>query len=68
MCEIVEVNDRDPRVLIYLDQLKLGLRSVLEILHIEPIDGLVTILADGIKITLGPATANQIFVRIINAP
>jgi len=67
-CEIVEVNDRDPRVLIYLDQLKLGLKSVLEILHIEPIDGLVTILVDGNKVMLGPAIANQIFVRVIYAP
>jgi len=67
VCEIVEVNDRDPRVLAYLDQLKLGLKSVLEILHVEPIDGLVTILVDKKKVTLGPAIANQIFVRIINA-
>ncbi len=65
--EIVEVSDRDPRILTYLDQLHLHPKTTIEVILVEPIDGLITIQAHGEKYTLGQTTASQIFVRVMNS-
>lgn len=63
--EIVEVSDRDPRVLVYLDQIHLHLKTTFEVILVEPIDNLVTIRANGEKHTLGQTIASQIFVKVL---
>jgi DtxR family transcriptional regulator, Mn-dependent transcriptional regulator len=64
--EVVEVSDRDPRVLVYLDELHLHLKTTFEVILVEPIDNLVTIQANGEKITLGQTISSQIFVKLLD--
>ncbi len=65
--EIVEVSDRHADLLTYLDQLKLYPRVQLRVTAVEPIDGLVTILADGQTHVLGQISASQIIVKKLAA-
>ncbi len=60
---IVEVDDREPGLLARLSDLRLGLSSEIEVLAIEPVDGLVTILAGGEKQMLGRNAAKRILVE-----
>ncbi len=60
---IVEVDDREPGLLAHLSGLHLGLAAEIEILEIEPLDGLVTILVAGEKQVLGRNAAKRILVE-----
>lgn len=64
--EIVEVNDRDPRLLTRLDELGMGLRTEVEVESREPLDGLVTLHVDGEEHVLGRTSAAQIIVRLLS--
>ena len=66
--EIVEVYDRDPKLLARLDALKLHPKTRLRVVDVEPLDGLITIQVLGETHVLGPATASQITVRLLPAP
>jgi DtxR family Mn-dependent transcriptional regulator len=63
--EIVEVNDRDPQLLTRLDQLQLQPNSTFKVVSVEPLDGLVTIQVGTAIQTFGPASASQIYVRVL---
>ncbi len=64
-CEIVEVSDRDPGLLARLDRLKLHPGTRLQVLGVEPIDGLITLRVATESLVLGSKTASQVIVRII---
>ena len=61
--QVVEVGDREPGLLARLGEMHLGLETKLQILEIEPVDGLITILVAGKKHILGQTAASQIIVR-----
>ena len=61
--EIVEVNDHNPELLTHLDQLKLYPLVQITVIAVEPIDGLITILASGQTHILGQTSARQIIVK-----
>jgi DtxR family transcriptional regulator, Mn-dependent transcriptional regulator len=65
LAEILEVNDRDPQLLVYLDKLNLQPNIRLRVLHVEPIDGLITIQVAGTTHVLGRISSSQIIVRVI---
>ncbi|HUX21574.1 MAG TPA: metal-dependent transcriptional regulator [Spirochaetia bacterium] len=65
--EIIEVNDRDPRLLERLDELGLRLGTRLRVSAIEPLDGLITVEVGNERHTLGQTSARQITVRIEEA-
>ena len=65
--EIIEVNDHNPMLLNHLDQLQLHLQVQVTVTAIEPIDGLITILANGQTHILGRNSASQIIVKKLNA-
>lgn len=65
--EIVEVNDHNLELLTHLDQLQLYPQVQLTVTAVEPIDGLITILASGQTHTLGRTSASQIIVKKLNA-
>ena len=61
--QVVEVSDRDPDLLVYLDKLNLRPGMEFEVLNVEPIDGLITIRAANRIDTLGQNSASRIFVK-----
>jgi DtxR family Mn-dependent transcriptional regulator len=61
--EIIEVNDRNPDLLTHLDQLQLHLLDQINVIAIEPIDGLITIQSSGRTHVLGQTSAGQIIVK-----
>ena len=61
--QVVEVGDREPGLLARLGEMHLGLKTKLQVLEVEPIDGLITIRVAGQKHVLGQTTASQIIVR-----
>ena len=63
--QVVEVGDREPGLLARLSEIHLGLKTKLQVLEVEPIDRLITILVAGQKHVLGQTTASQIIVRKI---
>jgi DtxR family Mn-dependent transcriptional regulator len=65
--EIVEVNDRDPKLLTLLDKLELFPKTQITVLDLEPIDELITIQVSGHVHTLGQTSASQIIVRELKA-
>ena len=64
--EIIEVNDRNPELLIHLERLHLHPQVQFTVTSVEPIDGLITILASGQTHILGQTSANQIIVKKLN--
>jgi DtxR family Mn-dependent transcriptional regulator len=62
--EIIEVNDRDPRLLERLDELGLRLGTRLRVFAIEPLDGLIVVEVGSEKHTLGQTSASQIIVHV----
>lgn len=65
--EIIEVNDHNSELITLLDQLKLYPMVQLTVTAVEPIDGLITILASGMTHILGQTSASQIIVKKLNA-
>ncbi len=63
MAEIIEINDRNPELLIYLDKLQLYPQVQIKITAIEPIDGLVIFQSAGRTQALGQTSASQIIVK-----
>ena len=61
--QVVEVSDREPTLLARLEEMHLGVKTRLQVLEVEPIDGLITLRVAGKKHVLGQATASQIIVR-----
>jgi DtxR family Mn-dependent transcriptional regulator len=61
--QIIEVNDRNPELLTHLDKLQLYPRVEIRVITIEPVDGLITILASGQTRILGKSSASQIIVK-----
>lgn len=61
--EIVEVWDRDPKLLEHLDKLNLRPKTKLEIIDQEAIDGLMTVRVMNKNVVIGQNTASQIFVK-----
>ncbi|MGA2764003.1 MAG: metal-dependent transcriptional regulator [Spirochaetia bacterium] len=61
--QVVEVGDREPGLLTRLGEMRLGLKTRLRVLEVEPIDGLITIRVAGQNHVLGRTTASQINVR-----
>lgn len=61
--ETIEVNDRNPELLTHLDQLQLHPFVQITVTAVEPIDGLITILAFGLTHILGQTSASQIIVK-----
>ena len=61
--EILEVNDRDPKLLARLDALNLHPNISLQVIDVEPLDRLIKIRVSGEIHTLGQNTTGQIFVR-----
>ncbi len=61
--QVVEVNDREPALLARLDEMQLGVNAKFQVLEVEPIDGLITVLVEGRKHVLGQTTASQVIVR-----
>ena len=60
--EICEVSDRDPELLSHMDALGLRLHTRLAVVHMEPIDELMTIEVENRQIVIGKRTASHIFV------
>lgn len=60
--ELRRVSDRDPRLLRYLDDLRLHLGTVLEVIEIHPFDGPIVVSADGQRHVLGRELAKRIYV------
>jgi len=63
--EIVEVHDRDPKLLTHLDHLNLRPNTRIRVIEIEPLDGLITLRVGGETHVLGPKTASQIIVKYL---
>jgi len=63
--QVVEVSDHEPGLLARLGEMHLRLKTKLEVLEVEPIDGLITIRVAGQKHVIGRTTASQIIVRNI---
>jgi DtxR family transcriptional regulator, Mn-dependent transcriptional regulator len=63
LAQVVEVGDHEPALLARLGEIHLTLETRLQVLEVEPIDGLITIRASGDPIVLGKNTARQIFVK-----
>lgn len=61
--EIVEVPDRSPELLTYLNQLGLIPGIEITVVSIETIDGLVTLQTPSGTCTLGQTSANQVFIK-----
>lgn len=62
---IVEVDDRDPRLLMRLDELGLRLDTQLRVEAFEPVDGLITISVGSERRTLGQTSASQLIVKVV---
>jgi DtxR family Mn-dependent transcriptional regulator len=65
VAEIQEVDDHDAHLLALLDKHHLRPSSRLQVIEIEPIDGLVKIQASGEQHVLGKISASQIIVRTL---
>lgn len=63
--QVVEVSDREPGLLARLGEMHLSVKTKLQVLEVEPIDGLIIIRVAGQKHVLGQTTASQIIVRKI---
>ena len=63
LAQVVEVGDHEPALLARLGEMHLGLETELQVLDIEPVDGLITVLVAGKKHILGQTAARQIIVR-----
>jgi len=61
--QVIEVGDREPGLLTRLSEMHLGLKTQLQVLEVEPIDRLITVLVAGQKHVLGQTAASQIIVR-----
>ncbi|MGA2615864.1 MAG: metal-dependent transcriptional regulator [Spirochaetia bacterium] len=61
--QVVEVGDREPGLFSRLGEMHLGIETKLQVLEVEPIDGLITILVAGQKHVLGRTTASHIIIR-----
>src|SRR5208283_3233898 len=61
--QVVEVGDHEPALLARLGEMHLGLTTKLQVLEVESIDGLITILVAEKKHILGQTAASQIIVR-----
>ena len=61
--EIVEVPDRSPELLTYLNQLGLIPGIEITVVSIETIDGLVTLQTPSGTCTLGQTSADQVFIK-----
>jgi DtxR family Mn-dependent transcriptional regulator len=61
--EILEVPDRNPELLTHLNQLQLIPGTHIEVMAIEPIDGLISLRVSNGICTLGQTSASQIFVK-----
>ena len=64
--EIARINDNDPRLLAYLDDLDLHLGTRLQVIDTKSFDGLVTVRAAGKIHTLGQTSAKGITVRVLS--
>lgn len=65
--EVVEVNDRNPDLLALLGRLNLLPGTRLEVLDIEPVDGLTTLRVSGQSHILGRTSAKHILVKKLDA-
>jgi DtxR family transcriptional regulator, Mn-dependent transcriptional regulator len=63
MVEILEINDHDPHLLVYLGERNLRPGAELKVIEVEPIDGLITVRSSGKDYVLGRKVARQIAVR-----
>jgi DtxR family transcriptional regulator, Mn-dependent transcriptional regulator len=63
LAQVVEVGDHEPALLARLGEMHLGLETKLQVLEIEPVDRLITVLVAGKKHILGQTAARQIIVR-----
>jgi DtxR family Mn-dependent transcriptional regulator len=63
--QVVEVGDREPGLLSRLGEIHLGLKTKLQVLEVEPVDGLITIRVARQKHILEQKAARQIIVRKI---
>ncbi len=63
--EIVEVGDRQPGLLRHLDELCLRPGARIEVLGVEPIDGLIRLQTGDSERVLGSTSARHIIVRVI---
>jgi len=61
--EVIEVSDREPTLLARLGEMRVGVKTRLQVLDVEPIDGLITVRVAGRKHVLGQTTARQIIVQ-----
>jgi len=61
--QVVEVGDREPGLLGRFGEMHLGVKTRLQVLEVEPVDGLITILVAGKKHILGQTAASQVIVR-----
>ena len=65
LAELVEADDREPGLLAHLSEMHIGVGTRIEILEVEPVDGLVTLLVGGQRRVLGRIAARRIIVRNI---
>jgi len=65
--EIVEVGDRQPGLLQHLDELGLRPGARIDVLGIEPIDGIVRLRAGETEHVLGSTSARHIIVRLVTS-
>ncbi len=60
---VVEVDDREPALLARLADMHLGVETGLQVLEVEPVDGLITLRVAGRNHVLGQTAASRIIVR-----
>ena len=60
---VVEVIDRDPGLLVYLESIGLRPGTRIEVTAIEPYDELISVRLGDTSRTVGPASADQVIVR-----
>jgi DtxR family Mn-dependent transcriptional regulator len=65
LAEIVEVSDRDPKLLDRLDDLNLRPNTRIRVIEIEPLDGLITLQVGEERHILGQTTASQVIVKLL---
>jgi DtxR family transcriptional regulator, Mn-dependent transcriptional regulator len=58
--EILEINDRDPQLLVHLGKRNLRPGTTLKVVDVEPINGLITVRSSGEEYILGRKVASQI--------
>jgi DtxR family Mn-dependent transcriptional regulator len=63
IAEILEINDRDPQLLVHLGKRNLRPGTTLKVVEVEPIDDLITVRSSGEEYVLGRKVASQIIVR-----